>query len=97
MITEQQVEEIIVNALNQINEEREADEKINVSPQTKLFGVDAELDSLGLVTVVSDVETQITDATGKPVSLMDDRAMTRPVSPFTDVQTLKTYICEIIK
>ena len=30
-----------------------------------------------------------------PVSLTDDRAMTREVSPYSDVQALKDYILEL--
>jgi acyl carrier protein len=95
MLTSSQVEAIILNALKNINEERDAGEKMKVSSQTKLFGVDSELDSLGLVTLVTEVETEINDQFGTSISLMDDRAMAQKTSPFSDVQTLRNYIVEI--
>lgn len=91
----EKVEEIILAALTDVNDEQDDAEKFEVSTSTALFGPDAEIDSLSLVSLIVDVETALNVDFDLPVSLTDDRAMTREVSPFTDVQALKDYILEL--
>lgn len=88
------VEEVILTALRYLNEE--LDEPIEVTPTAVLFGAEAEIDSLSLVSVIVDVETALNEH-GLDASLTDDRAMSREVSPFTDVQALKQYILELVE
>jgi acyl carrier protein len=90
------VEALILAALTELNEELEAEDRIEVGPDTALFGVDAAIDSLSLVSVIVDVETALSVDHGLEISLTDDRAMSREVSPFTDVQALKGYIVELL-
>jgi acyl carrier protein len=96
MLTEQAVQTIIFRALENLNAELDADRKIQVGPQTRLFGADATLDSLSLVSVIVDVEGDVSAASGKPIALTDDRAMSRNISPFTDVRSLTAYIVELL-
>ena len=81
---------IVYDALNRLNEE--LDQPITVGPDTPLFGTDAVIDSLSLVSVIVDVEADASAALGFPVSLTDDAAINQPVSPFTDPDRLATYI-----
>jgi acyl carrier protein len=94
-LTGEQVEEMILAALADVNDELGDDEKVEVSPTTALFGADAQIDSLSLVSLIVDVETALNVDHDLPVSLTDDRAMAREVSPFSDVQALKDYILEL--
>jgi acyl carrier protein len=87
-------EQLVLTALVALNDELPADEQVAVSADTVLFGVDAQIDSLSLVSVIVDVETALNDI-GMDVSLTDDRAMGRAISPFTDVRALTTYILEL--
>ena len=86
---------IIFRALENLNEELEDSSKVAINEQIKLFGADAALDSLSLVSVIVDVETAISDDF-TPVSLTDDRAMSREISPFSDVTALTDYIVELL-
>lgn len=86
------VVEIVFRALRALNEELDADKQVPLSVDTKLFGPDATLDSLSLVSVIVDVETAVADDLGKAVSLTDDEAMSQEVSPFSTVATLADYI-----
>jgi acyl carrier protein len=95
MLTRGAIQQIILEALTSINEERPAEERFPVGPDTLLFGTDAPLDSLSLVSVIVDVEQAVSDAAGTEVSLTDDRAMSQEVSPFTDVGTLTDYILTV--
>lgn len=96
MLDRDAVEGIVLDALETINEERGDDDKLVVSPQTRLFGADAELDSLALVSVIVDVEEAVSKASGRSIQLTDDRAMSRETSPFTDVQALTAYVVELL-
>jgi acyl carrier protein len=94
-LTAEQVEEMILAALGDVNDELDDEDKVEISPATPLFGVEAQIDSLSLVSLIVDVETALNVDHDLPVSLTDDRAMTREVSPFSDVQALKDYILEL--
>ena len=66
-----------------------------MSPATALFGVDAALDSLEFVSLITDVETSLNVDHGLDISLADDRAMARPQSPYATVETLRDYMLEV--
>jgi len=91
---ESAVLDLIYQTLTTLNEERSADEKIEVGPDTCLFGERSVLDSLSLVSVIVDLETLVADKFGNAISLTDDKAMSRDPVPFVDVGTLKAYILE---
>lgn len=92
MLNKDSVQEIILQALKNINDERGPDEQIQIDLDTRLFGTDAVLDSLSLVSVIVDVEAAVSEASGRDISLTDDRAMSQALSPFTDVSSLTDYI-----
>ena len=96
MLTKENVLEIILRALQNLNEEFDDSEKFVVDSNLSLFGTDATLDSLALVSVIVDVEGDVSAALGRSVSLTDDRAMTQEVSPFDNVQTLLNYIMILV-
>jgi acyl carrier protein len=93
----QQVLGIIYAALENLNAELAADRQVVIGPTTALFSADAELDSLSLVSVIIDVETALTLEWDAPISLTDDRAMSRAISPFDNVGTLTDYILELLE
>lgn len=92
MLNKDAVQAIIFQALKNINDERDPGEQLVVDLNTSLFGADAVLDSLSLVSVIVDVEAAISDASGRDVVLTDDRAMSQELSPFSDVSSLTAYI-----
>lgn len=96
MLNKEFVHSCIFSALNSINEERDADDQILINTETRLFGADAVLDSLSLVSVIVDVESAISNASGREICLTDDRAMSQNVSPFSDVITLTDYILMLL-
>lgn len=96
MLDHAAVQGIVLSALETINEERADGDTLVVSPQTRLFGADAELDSLALVSVIVDVEEAVSAASGRTIALTDDRAMGQEVSPFSDVQTLTAYVVKLL-
>lgn len=86
---------IVLRALEVLNDELDASERIEISPGTKLFGADSVIDSLSLVSVIVDVESDASDALGFPISLSDERAIAREQSPFSTPTTLAAYVVEL--
>ena len=93
----EEVLRIVYDALENLNQELDEGQRIEIGPTTSLFGPDANLDSLSLVSVIVDVETALTVKWNAPISLTDDRAMSREISPFDDVGTLTDYILELLQ
>jgi acyl carrier protein len=95
-MTEKEIEQLIIEALNELNDEFPDDEKIIISSDTILFGKDSQIDSLSLVSLIVSIESKLCSILDRDLSLTDDRAMTRSESPFLNIQTLKNYILEIV-
>lgn len=91
-MTKAAVQAIVFEALRSLNLERAEDQQIEVAEDTRLFGADAQLDSLSLVSVIVDVETAISDQFGVSISLTDDQALAQSVSPFSSVKSLVAYV-----
>jgi acyl carrier protein len=91
-----QIEAIVLDALRMANQAREDDNQLIVAPDAPLFGDRGQLDSMGVVTLIIDVEDALRVA-GHSVFLADERAMSRLQSPFKDVPALVAYIEECLK
>jgi acyl carrier protein len=89
-----EIEKIIITAFNDYLETQGIEGE--VTSDTILFGSDAELDSMGLVNVVIDIESTFQDQ-GYDIALASDRAMSRKSSPFRTVATLADFILELIE
>lgn len=88
------IEEVIITAFNDYLETQGIEGE--VTSDTILFGSDAELDSMGLVNVVIDIESYFQDQ-GYDIALASDRAMSRKSSPFRTVTALADFIQELIE
>ena len=62
-----------------------------------LIGRQAVLDSLGLVTLIVDLEQRLEEEYGVSLILVDEHAMSQRRSPFRTVQSLTDYICRLIE
>jgi len=94
-MTKDQALAIVFRALETLNEELDPEDRVPVGPDTRLFGSDAVIDSLSLVSVIVDVEQAVAEELGVSVSLTDDRAINQEVSPFTTPETLADYIATV--
>lgn len=95
-MNKEQILEIVLNNLNALVETFPNDQKFDVNENTILFGNGSSIDSLSLVSVIVDLETIFFDEYDFEISLTDDRAMTREISPFDSVKSLTDYIFEIL-
>ena len=94
MSKDQAVLNVIYKALEDLNAEKDAENKIDIRPDTPLYGDDSVLDSLDLVSVIVDIETEVSARFNATISLTDDQAMSRTPAPFLGVAPLKDYILE---
>ena len=94
-MTDKQIEKLIIEALIELNEGLPDEEKITITTKTELFGPNAQIDSLSLVSLIVNIESKISNELNYEISITDDRAMIREESPFLNVQTLKNYILEL--
>ena len=65
-------------------------------PQTILFGFDAVLDSVSLLTFITGVEEQFQGVTGQKVQLMTPETMALEESPFHSLGSLAAYLDGIL-
>jgi len=96
-MTKQRVESLIVKSLQELNEV--LDNRIigPVDSETTIFGRKGALDSLGLVTLITDLEEKLEEEFDVFLVLADDRAMSQEKSPFHSVSSLGQYICMLIE
>jgi hypothetical protein len=96
MNKEEQVLEIMLDSLKEISEEYSEFDFNQCNDSMVLFGAGATIDSLTLVTLIVELESKISECFSLDISLTDDRAMTREISPFDTFGSLKSYIVELI-
>ena len=95
-----QIEEIILSCLretlSEIDEENNPpQESLNTS--THLLGRQAVLDSMGLVTLIVNVEQQLQEDHAISITIADERALSQKNSPFRTVKALCDYISLLIQ
>jgi acyl carrier protein len=67
-----------------------------VSDDTVLVGKDAVLDSLGVVSLIVEVEQKLEATHGVSVTLANDRAMSQRNSPFRTIGVLTDHLLSMI-
>lgn len=73
------------------------DDKIpELTEDTRLAGNGAIIDSIGLVTVILEIEASINETIGTIIVIADDRAMSQTRSPFRTIGTLADYVLILI-
>ena len=92
-VTTTDVQDLVLRAMQNANVARMPDAQLTIAPDAPLFGPDSALDSLGLVSLLIDIEDSLRDA-GIDVMLSDARAMSQKRSPFRSVASLVAFIHE---
>ena len=92
-----QLETCVLQAVQELNEQLPPEQQIENSPQAKLFGREAPLDSIGLVNLIVTVEEQLADELELDLTLANEKAMSRRTSPFQSVESLIEFIEELVR
>ncbi len=91
------VQTIITECLQELNEELENPNLEKITPQTKIFGGNGALDSLALVSFITDIEEHISNEFNQEIVLADEKAMSAKTSPFRNVESLTAYIESLLE
>lgn len=95
-----EIENLVLESLGEILSERNEEEQLEAPPvdeSTYLIGRRAVLDSLGLVTMIVNIEQKLSDGNGISVTIADERAMSQEKSPFRTVRTLSDYVSLLVE
>lgn len=92
----EQIKDVVLKAIGEYNDE--ADVKIDLAQgeKTRLYGGSGVLTSLNLVGLIVMIEEAVEDAFDRSITLADEKAMSRRVSPFASIETLVDYINELM-
>lgn len=96
MLTKQQANDLVLESLVALNEEKEDDEKIPVSTDTVLLGMGTGLDSLDLIFVITNIEDRLYDLAKREIQLATDAQAFEGDHPFRTVATLGEHIAAIM-
>ena len=92
----EKIEKIVYETLVELNEELENDNFENPTLKTKLYGTNG-MDSLALVSFITDLEERVSDEFEKDIVLADEKAMSAKTSPFRSVESLRDYIKNLLE
>jgi acyl carrier protein len=90
------VESLVAAAFDEVVEDLDEPIDLSAGSETLLYGEGGEFSSLMVVTLVVSVEQALEDEFDVSVTLTDERAMSRSVSPFRTVGSLTDYATELL-
>jgi len=88
------VKEIIFNCVKNVGIDQKKKELILPKLKTKLFG--DNLDSMGVVFLVTEIEEAISENFKFNIVLADERTMSLKTSPFRNVESLIVYTEKLV-
>lgn len=93
-LAREDVSDCVLKSVSALGRELGNPELASPTEDTRLFGEKSGLDSMGLVTLIVDLEEAVHTRFGKTVVIADERAMSRLNSPFRRVGSLTDHILE---
>lgn len=99
MMQRDELTNLIINSVRefaQISDKWQQADLDAVNESTRLFGSSGLLDSLGLVSVLMDIEQQVGDIAGVNITIADERAMSQERSPFRTIGSLTDYVMSLL-
>lgn len=69
----------------------------DITEETVIVGKDAVLDSVGVVSLIVDIEQKLESEHSVAVTLASDKAMSQKNSPFRTAGVLAEYMCQVIQ
>ena len=91
-----QVVDIVIEAVRDQLDADGVEDLPPITQETPLIGGTAPIDSLGLVSVIVELEQRLQSDCGVMVTLVDEQAMSQRYSPFRTVGSLADYAIEVV-
>ena len=96
MVTKNKIDHIITEAIAEINSNLPKDKQFLISKETPQFGENANIDSLGFVNLLVNIEYNIEDEFNLSITIADEHAMSQKNSPFKTLGTLSEYVLGLV-
>lgn len=87
----------IFEAIDDINKQTAKNKRLLKSPDTKLFGGDGPLDSLGLVNLIVATEQRLENLCGLSISLAEENVLDEDESRFETVASMADFVETVYK
>ncbi len=94
---DQRIERLIIESLQEVKEVLDEQNIDSIDSGTRIFGRKGLLDSMGLVSLITDLEEKIEEEFGVSLILADERAMSQKKSPFRTVSSLAQYVGMLVE
>ena len=91
-----QIIETVYRAIDETNKIFPKETQIIKNPDSEIFGGRGNLDSLGLVQLIVNIEKHLLKSFSVSVILANDKALSMKNSPFRKISTLCEYIEELL-
>lgn len=88
--------EIVITSLKEVFTQSGQPEPAALSDDTVLVGSEAVLDSLGVVSLIVEIEQRVEGQHGVSVTLANDKAMSQRNSPFRTVGVLSDHVVAMV-
>lgn len=89
--------QVVIASLREVLELADEPVPDEITDDTVLVGNDAVIDSLGVVSLIVEIEQRLEMDHDTSITLASDRAMSQRNSPFRTVGVLADYILTVIK
>ena len=96
MIEKQLAHTLVIASLNEAFVQAGTPAPDHLDAETVLVGKDAVLDSLGVVSLIVEIEQRVEAEHGVSVTLANDKAMSQRNSPFRTVGVLTDHLVTMI-
>lgn len=96
LLTRPDIQGLVVSAVHDFAASERDLELAPLSDETALFGEDGLLSSIGLVSVLVAIESEIEDRHGISIVIADERAVSQTRSPFRTVGALTDYVTLLV-
>ena len=93
----ERIESIIINTLEELKDIFDKQNLQVLDSDIKLFGQEGILDSMGLVSLITELEEKIEEEFDVSLTLADESAMSQKKSPFLTISSLAKYILNLIE
>ncbi len=96
-LSRNQIAAMVLSSLQDVLSQRGGSSKEAIGESTHLIGSGGLLDSMGLVTLIVDLEQKLEDEYGVSLTLADERAMSQQNSPFRTVRAFADHIRVLVE
>lgn len=97
MKNKEKLEKIVMELVKELGESIKSPELKNPDGNTELYGKQGLLDSVDIVHLVIDLEERILEEFNQEISIADEKAMSQKVSPFRNINSLISYLENLLE